>query len=232
MTYSVEPLTPLRKIIAARMTEAKQTIPHFRVISEVEADRLLSLRAQLNAESAESKVSINDLIVRACAVVLMQRPEMNIQWAGTAVHRMKQADISLIVGLDGGLSMPVIRAAETKSVRDIAREARALAGRAAAGSLRMEEITGGSFTISNLGMHGVEQFDAIVNPPQCAILAVGAAAPAVRARTDGSTYVAQLMRLTLSVDHRAIDGAMAGRFLGLLKATLQRPELLLLPESA
>jgi len=215
-------LSPLRKIIAARMTEAKQTIPHYRVSSDIEMDALLTLRKKHNEKNPDQKASVNDFIIKACATALMENPAINIQLIDDEIHQYHQADISVVIAVKGGLSTPVIRNANNKTVAEIAEEVQALAARAQNGSLKMDEILGGTFSISNLGMYGVDQFDAIINPPQCAILAIGSAKPQPIIK-DGDIAIATVMRVTLSLDHRAIDGATGAQFLGVLKEKLQNP---------
>ena len=224
--FTVVPLTPLRKIIAARMTDAARTIPHFRLVADIDMDATLGLRRKLNAELSANTISVNACIVKACAAALVEHPAINSQMMGNEIHQYRQADISVIIAVEGGLFSPVIRQANQKSVRDIAIEIQALAARAAEGRLRMEEILGGSFSVSNLGGHGVDQFDAIINPPQCAILAVGRARPRVIVCGSGETRIANILRATLSVDHRAIDGAMAAAFMNTLRVTLEQPQRL------
>lgn len=224
--YHVIPLTPLRKVIAARMTEAKQTIPHFRVAADIEMDALLALRKQVNAENSDHKVSVNDFIIKACATALMEHPAINIQLVNDEIHQYRQADISVVIAVDGGLSTPVIRNANNKSLLEIASEVKSVAARAAQGQLKMDEILGGSFSISNLGMFGIDQFDAIINPPQGAILAVGGAIPQPIVK-DGMITTATIMRVNLSLDHRAIDGAIGAQFLATLRKILENPEALL-----
>jgi pyruvate dehydrogenase E2 component (dihydrolipoamide acetyltransferase) len=175
--YSVVALSPLRRVIAARMTETIRTIPHFRLVADIDMGALFAGRNRLNAEDSSIKVSVNDCMIKACAMALMECPAVNIQLVEDEIRQYHQADISVVIAVEGGLSTPVIRAANRKGLRDIAAEAQALAARATAGRLRMEEILGGTFSVSNLGGYGVEQFDAIINAPQCAILAVGRAKP-------------------------------------------------------
>lgn len=224
--YKTVPLTPLRKIIAARMTEAKQTIPHYRIAMDIEVDALLALRKQFNADNPDTKVSVNDFVIKACANALMENPSINIQLIDNAIHQYDQADISVVIAVEGGLSTPVIRNANDKSVQAIASEVKDLAAKAQQGGLKMDEIMGGTFSLSNLGMYGVDQFDAIINPPQCAILAVGAATPRPIIKT-GKVTVATMMRVNLSLDHRAIDGATGAQFLSIFREQLQHPEGLL-----
>jgi pyruvate dehydrogenase E2 component (dihydrolipoamide acetyltransferase) len=224
--YTVVPFSPLRKVIAARMVEAKRTIPHFRLVSDIEVDELLALRATLNAERPQAKVSLNDCLVKACASALLEHPALNVQLCDEAIHQYHHADISVIVAVAGGLAAPIIRSADCKSVAEIATEIESLAARAAAGQLRMSEIAGGTFSISNLGAYGVDEFDAIINPPQCAILAVGTAQPRWLVDKAGQPRVAAVMRATLSVDHRAIDGVTAALFMATLRRMLQQPQSL------
>jgi pyruvate dehydrogenase E2 component (dihydrolipoamide acetyltransferase) len=221
--YTARPLSPLRKIIAARMTEAKRTIPHFRLVADIEVDALLAVREKLNAAQSQAKITVNDCLVRGCATALMAHPAINCQLVGEEIHHYHQADISVVIAVEGGLSTPVIRAADRKSVREIGAEVKTLAGRAAQGQLKMNEILGGSFSISNLGGLGVDQFDAIINPPQCAILAVGRAKPRMVVSARGETRVATVLRATLSLDHRAIDGAGGAAFLQTLREIVEAP---------
>jgi|HubBroStandDraft_1064217.scaffolds.fasta_scaffold45010_2 pyruvate dehydrogenase E2 component (dihydrolipoamide acetyltransferase) len=225
--YTVVALSPLRKVIAARMTEATRTIPHFRLVADLEIDALLAWRAQLNVEHPDNKVSINDCLIKACASALMGQPTVNIQLIGEEIHQYHQADISVVMAVEGGLLTPVVRGADRKGVLDIATEVKAFAVRAAGGRLRLDEMLGGSFSISNLGGYGVEQFDAIINLPQCAILAVGRAKAAMTVDERATARIATLLRVTLSLDHRAIDGATGAAFLATLRQTLQHPEGLL-----
>jgi pyruvate dehydrogenase E2 component (dihydrolipoamide acetyltransferase) len=221
--YSVLPLTPLRKVIAARMTEAKQTIPHFRLVADLEVDALLELRRDLRAAHPERDLSINDLLIKACAMALIDSPALNIQWVEGELRQYRTADISIVTALEGGLSTPILRSAETKSVWEIAREVRELGARAACNALKLDEVFGGTFSISNLGMYGVDQFDAIINPPQCAILAVGRARPRYVPMHGGGARSATQMRVTLSVDHRAVDGVTAAKFLSALRERIEHP---------
>jgi pyruvate dehydrogenase E2 component (dihydrolipoamide acetyltransferase) len=222
--YSVKPLTPLRKVIASRMVHAKQTIPHFRVCAEVEVDRLLRLRATLKQRNAGADLSVNDLLVKACAAALVDVPAVNVQYVDTEVRQYHAADISVVTAIEGGLTTPVIRAADTKSIWQISSEIRALTTRAAKNALTMDEISGGTFSISNLGMYDVDQFDAIINVPQCAILAVGCAKPRVLATADQQVRVASTLQLTLSLDHRVLDGVAAATFLTALRARIEQPD--------
>jgi pyruvate dehydrogenase E2 component (dihydrolipoamide acetyltransferase) len=222
--YTVMPLSAMRKAIAARMSEAKRTIPHFRLIVDIEVDALFELRQEIRKSHPEENVSLNDLFIKACALALKEVPALNVQWADTAIHQYSSADISVVMAVEGGLSSPIIRHAESKSVLAISREITELNARAERNTLKMEEIVGGTFSFSNLGMYGVEQFDAIINPPQCAIAAVGAAKRRLVVSSQRELRIATLVRLTLSVDHRAIDGAVAAAFLSALRTGLEQPE--------
>jgi pyruvate dehydrogenase E2 component (dihydrolipoamide acetyltransferase) len=222
-TYTVAALSPMRKVIAARMAEAKRTIPHFRLVADIEVDALLGLRKELRERNPDQPVSLNDLLIKACASALMEVPALNIQWADTHIHRYRAADISIVTAVEGGLSTPIVRNANLKSPWEIAREVKELTLRAANNGLRMDEILGGSFSISNLGMYGVDQFDAIINPPQCAILAIGSAKPQVVASKEGEARVATLMKVSLSIDHRAIDGVTGAAFLTAFRRQVEFP---------
>jgi pyruvate dehydrogenase E2 component (dihydrolipoamide acetyltransferase) len=219
-------LTPMRRIIAARMVEAKHTIPHYRMCADVEMDAILALRRELRARHVGAVPSLNDFLIKASANALLAIPAINIQWAEDEIRQFQNADISVVVALKDGLSTPIIRRAETKSVWEIAREIKDLATKAKSNVLKMHEILGGSFSISNLGMYGIDQFDAVINPPQCAILAAGSATPRVVVAENGGTRVATIMRLTLSIDHRAVDGPTGAAFLAVLRKQLESPEQL------
>nr|WP_198148650.1 2-oxo acid dehydrogenase subunit E2 [Sphingomonas sp. Y57] len=229
--HELAPLTPLRRIIAARMAEATRTIPHFRLTAAIELDALLALREAIGAQRGNAP-SVNAFIVKACGLSLVEVPELNIQWADDGIRSYADAHIAIVTAVSGGLSTPIVAQANRKSVWEIAEETRALAARAARQELTMAEIMGGTFSISNLGMFGVEQFDAIINAPQCAILAVGAARPQLLPDAAGAPRLARLLSCTLSVDHRAIDGTTAAAFLQALRARLEAPACLLDPEPA
>jgi pyruvate dehydrogenase E2 component (dihydrolipoamide acetyltransferase) len=222
--HTVVPLSPLRKVIAARMTEAKLTIPHFRLAIDLEMDALLSWRERHNVETPDARVSLNDCLIKACASALVEHPAVNAQLVENEIHAYRDADISIVIAVEGGLSTPVVRAANCKSVREIAAEVKSFAARAQRGQLKMHEIMGGSFSISNLGMYGIDQFDAIINPPQCAILAVARAKPSVVVSENGVTRLAKVLRATLAVDHRAIDGATGAAFLQRLRQVVEHPQ--------
>ena len=213
-------MSPMRKAIARRLTEAKQNIPHFYLRRRVRADRLFSER-----ETAGKRASVNDYLVRAVALALRDVPEVNIQVHDTEIHRIPNADVAIAVATEKGLLTPVLRAAEQLAVDEISERVRDLADRARASKLKQEEIEGGSFSLSNLGPYGVEQFDAIINPPQGAILAVGAARPEP-IDDDGAIRIVPVLHLSLSCDHRAIDGADGARFLAALAALIEHPEQL------
>ena len=214
-------MSPMRKAIARRLTEAKQQIPHFYLRRRVRADRLLAHRAA----SLAPRPSVNDYLTRAVALALRAVPALNIQVHGSDIHRFAAADIAIAVATEKGLLTPVLRAADRLSLAEIASATGDLAARARASKLRQEDIEGGSFSISNLGPYGIEQFDAIINPPQGAILAVGAARPEP-IDDDGAIRIVPVLHLSLSCDHRAIDGADGARFLAVLADLLEHPELL------
>lgn len=224
--YSVVPFSPLRRVIAARMSEAQRTIPQFRLLADIEVDALLALREQANAAECSRKITLNDCLVKACAGALLEHPEINCQLVGEEIHQYFDADISVVVAVPGGLAAPILRGANHKSVAEIAIEMRELIARAAAGQLKMHEILGGSFSISNLGGYGVDQFDAIINPPQCGILAVGRVKPRAVVSGNGETRFAQVMRVTLSLDHRVIDGVAGAKFVATLRRRLEHPQAL------
>ena len=220
------PLSGMRKTIAARLQSSKQTAPHFRVNIDAEIDALLAVRKQLNDANSGAKISVNDFIVKACASALMRVPDLNVQFDGTSLKRFASADISVAVAIPDGLITPIVRGAEGKGLIALSNEIRDLSTRAKLGTLAAAEFQGGTFTVSNLGMFGVSQFDAIINPPQCAILAVGAGQqrPVVR---NGELAVATVVTLSLASDHRIIDGALAAKFMGVLKGFLEQPATML-----
>lgn len=225
--YEIIKLSNMRKTIAKRLTESKQNVPHFYLSVDIELDNLLAARKNLNAMSDDYKISVNDFVIKACAMALMKVPEANVQFHGDVMHHFKRADISVAVAIEGGLITPVVRGAEQKGLRAISDETKDLAKRAHTGKLAPEEYAGGTFSISNMGMMGIKQFDAVINPPQAAILAVGAGEqrPVVK---NGELSVATVMTVTLSCDHRAIDGAVGASYLAALKMFLQEPSAMLL----
>jgi pyruvate dehydrogenase E2 component (dihydrolipoamide acetyltransferase) len=225
--FDFEPATSMRKIIAQRLSESKQTVPHFYLTVDCEIDNLLALRKELNGRSDDYKISVNDLVIKACGVALRRVPAANASWTGDGIKYYKSADIAVAVAIEGGLITPVVRDAGGKGLETISNEMRALAGKARDGKLMPAEYQGGTFSISNLGMFGVKQFDAVINPPQGCILAVGAGEPRPVAR-NGVLAVAIVMSVTLSVDHRAVDGAVGAQFLAAFKGLIQDPMTMLL----
>lgn len=212
----------MRATIAARLSASKTSAPHYRVAMQIGTDALTALRAELNADDAQPRVSLNDLIIKACASALVASPEINIQFDGSTIRQFSDAHISVAVALDNGLVTPVIRNANRKGVREISREMAEFASRAREGSLSRRDYDGGSFSISNLGMFGVSHFDAIINPPQAAILAVGGLRRELRETEQGEQAI-NVIEMTLSSDHRVIDGATAARFLQKLKRHIEQP---------
>ncbi|MDR3498581.1 MAG: pyruvate dehydrogenase complex dihydrolipoamide acetyltransferase [Parvibaculum sp.] len=227
-SYEEVPLDSMRKTIARRLTQAMQEIPHFYLTIDCELDELLRIRKELNAKSEDGvKLSVNDFIIRASALALMKVPDANVSFAGTSLLKHKHADVGIAVALDGGLITPIIRSAETKGLAEISTEAKTLAERARTKKLKPNEFEGGSFSISNLGMFGIKSFTAVINPPQAAIIAVGKGEerPVVK---DGKLTVATVMTVTMSCDHRAIDGALGAKFLEAFKAFVEYPPSMLL----
>jgi pyruvate dehydrogenase E2 component (dihydrolipoamide acetyltransferase) len=220
-------LNTMRTAIASRMTLSKTTVPHFYLTMEIDMDKMVALRAEMNAVQSEIKVSYNDLIVKAVAAALTKNPRVNGSFAGDKFVFHSQVDIGLAVALEDGLITPVVRNAAARSVGQIAAEAKILIEKAKARKLTPEEYTGSTFTISNLGMFDIEEFSAIINPPEAAILAVGAiiAKPVVK---DGAIVIGQRMKITLSCDHRIVDGATGALFLKEIKTILENPAMLLL----
>ncbi|WP_305044964.1 pyruvate dehydrogenase complex dihydrolipoamide acetyltransferase [Geoalkalibacter sp.] len=219
--------TSMRSSIARRLTESSREIPHYYLVLDCELDKLLALRQEVNAADHDGeKVSLNDFIIRAAALALKKVPAANAAWTESAILRFRQADISVAVSLDGGLITPVVRNADAKNLRQISAEARELAARARAGKLLPEEYKGGTFTISNLGMYGIKSFTSIINPPQGAILSVGAGEPRPVVK-EGQLCVATVMTVTLAADHRCIDGAVGAEFLAAFKKLIEQPIALL-----
>ena len=227
--YVEVPLDAMRRTIAARLTEAKQTIPHFYLRRDVRLDALMSFREQLNKqlEGRGVKLSVNDFIIKACALALQAVPNANSVWAGDRTFRLKPSDVAVAVAIEGGLFTPVLRDAHLKSLSVLSAEMKDLAGRAKTKKLAPHEYQGGSFAISNLGMMGVENFDAVINPPHGSILAVGAGIKKPVVLKDGSIGVATVMSMTLSVDHRVIDGALGAEFLKVIVENLENPMAML-----
>jgi pyruvate dehydrogenase E2 component (dihydrolipoamide acetyltransferase) len=222
----------VKRVTARRLTEAKQTIPHFYVSIDVELDSLLKLRGDLNARSPKEgagafKLSVNDLMIKAAAVTLRRVPKANASYTDEALILYDDVDISVAVAIPDGLITPIIRSADRKGLAAISNEAKALIERARAGKLKPEEFQGGSFSISNMGMYGVREFAAIINPPQAAILAIAAGEQRAVVR-NGALAVATVMTVTLSVDHRVIDGALAAEFVSTFKQIVEDPLSLML----
>jgi pyruvate dehydrogenase E2 component (dihydrolipoamide acetyltransferase) len=226
--YREEEPSLLRKAIARRMTESKLTAPHFYLTVDVDAEKLIELRNALNA-GREQKVSFNDILLKAAALSLLAHPEANVSYVGEKIRYYGEANLCLAVAIPGGLLTPVVRNCEKKSIPEISAETSALVAKARARRLRPRESAGGSFTLTNLGMYGIEHFAAILNPPQALILAVGSIreTPVVK---DGRIAIGKRMKLTLSCDHRVIDGATGAAFLAELKALLENPAALRGPQ--
>ncbi|WP_374306408.1 pyruvate dehydrogenase complex dihydrolipoamide acetyltransferase [Methylocella sp.] len=219
----------MRKTIARRLVEASQTIPHFYLSVDCDLDALIALRETVNAQAPRDKdgkpafkVSVNDFVIKALALALMRVPDANVTWTEGAMLKHRQADVGVAVSIPGGLITPVVRAADAKSLSTISREMKDFAARAKARKLKPEEYQGGSSSVSNLGMFGIKNFSAIINPPQASILAVGAGEKRVVVK-DGAPSVATLMSVTLSTDHRAIDGALGAELLAAFKSLIEQP---------
>ncbi|WP_037309863.1 pyruvate dehydrogenase complex dihydrolipoamide acetyltransferase [Ruegeria halocynthiae] len=227
--YEEIKLDGMRKIIAARLTEAKQTIPHFYLRRDIKLDALLKFRSQLNKqlEARGIKLSVNDFIIKAVANALQQVPECNAVWAGDRVLQLKPSDVAVAVAIEGGLFTPVLQDADTKSLSALSTEMKDLAGRARERKLAPHEYQGGTFAVSNLGMFGIDNFDAIVNPPHAGILAVGTGAKKPVVGDDGELTVATVMSVTMSVDHRVIDGALGAQLLQAIVENLENPMVML-----
>ena len=218
-------LDGMRTVIANRLTEAKQTIPHFYLRRSVSLDKLLMIRAEMNDGLADKgiKISVNDFIIKASSLALQDIPQANVVWAHDRILQMKSSDVAVAVSVEGGLYTPVLFDSENKSISSLSSEIKALASKARDKKLTPSEYQGGSFAISNLGMMGVENFDAVINPPHGSILAVGAGTKKPVVMEDGSISVATIMSMTLSVDHRAIDGALGAEFLARIAHYLENP---------
>lgn len=223
-TAEIVRMSPMRKAIAKALSHSKSTIPHFYLRSKVRIDAILGLRAQAKVATGEAP-SINDYIVRACALALVRHPDVNVQVHGDEIHRFGSADIAVAVATDKGLITPIVKGADTLSVAAISREVKTLADKARTGKLQPEEFQGGSFSVSNLGMFGIDQFDAIINPPQGAILAVGAGSRQP-VEIGNALAFATIVEMSLSCDHRAIDGAVGADFMRTLKGLIEDPALL------
>jgi pyruvate dehydrogenase E2 component (dihydrolipoamide acetyltransferase) len=232
--YEEIPLDAMRKTVAARMQQAKQTIPHFYLTADIVIDRLIAVREEANAAAAKDrhgnpafKLSLNDFVIRALALALQRVPAANAAWAGDRILRFKHSDIAVAVALEAGLIAPIIRNAEAKSLSAISAEMKELAARAREKKLKPADYQGGSSAISNLGMYGVREFSAIINPPQATILAVGAARRQAVETADGGVAFASVLTATLSCDHRVVDGALGAQLLAAIKALLQTPVTML-----
>jgi len=232
--YEEVPLDGMRRTIAARLTQAIQTIPHFYLTADVEIDRLIKLREEANLGAPKDKdggtafkLSLNDFIIRALALALQRVPAANAAWAGDRILRFKHSDIGVAVALDGGLITPVIRGAENKSISAISAEMKDLSARARDKKLKPSDYQGGSSAISNLGMYGVREFSAIINPPHATILAVGAARRQAVEKSDGGVAFASILAVTLSCDHRVLDGAVGAELLAAFKAFVEMPVTML-----
>jgi pyruvate dehydrogenase E2 component (dihydrolipoamide acetyltransferase) len=219
----------MRKVIARRLTEAKQTIPHFYLTIDCQLDALLALREQVNAAAPKDrdgkpayKVSVNDFVIKALALALMRVPEANVTWTEAAMLKHRHADIGVAVSIPGGLITPVVRKAETKTLSVISNEMKDYASRAKARRLKPEEYQGGTSAVSNLGMFGIKDFAAVINPPHSSILAVGAGEQRVIAR-NGQPAVATVMSVTLSTDHRAVDGALGAELINAFRQLVENP---------
>jgi pyruvate dehydrogenase E2 component (dihydrolipoamide acetyltransferase) len=225
--YSERPLTAMRRVIARRLTESKQTVPHFYLTMDCEIDALLKIRAELNAKSDAYRISVNDFLIRAAALALRKVPAANASWSDDAILLWDTVDVAVAVALDDGLITPIVKAADRKGLAMIAKETKDLVARARAGKLKLEEFQGGTFSISNLGMYGVREFAAVINPPHGGILAIGAGAPRPVVK-NGTLTVATVMSCTLSCDHRAVDGAIGAQFLAAFKNLVEDPLTMLL----
>ena len=223
--YEEIKLDGMRKTVAARLTEAKQTVPHFYLRRDIQLDALLKFRSTLNKQLEERgvKLSVNDFVIKACALALQQVPECNAVWAEDRMLMMKASDVAVAVAIEGGLFTPVLKDADTKTLSALSAEMKDLAGRARERKLAPHEYVGGTFTVSNLGMFGVDNFDAIINPPHGGILAVGAGVKKPVVNAEGELAVATVMSVTLSVDHRVIDGALGAQLLTAIKDNLENP---------
>lgn len=221
------PLDRMRKAIARRLTESKSTVPHFYLVADSRVDALLELRRTVN-DNAPRKISVNDFVLKAVAGALMDVPAANAIWNGDSIRRFSSVDISVAVATEGGLTTPVLREVERLSLGEISATVAEMAGRAREGRLKQHELEGGSFSVSNLGMYGTSQFSAILNPPQSGILAVGAARPMPVVGADGEFTVGQVMTVTLSADHRVLDGAVAAEWLAAFQRRIENPLTILI----
>ena len=227
MLYTEIPNNNIKKITASRLQESKQTVPHFYLTVECQIDELMRARKSINEQAnGEYKISVNDFVVKACANALKAYPPANVSWTDDAVRQFVHSDISVAVSTPNGLITPIVKSAETKGLKEISAEVKDMAGRAREGKLKPEEFMGGTFSVSNLGMFGIKEFGAIINPPQACILAVGAGEqkPYV---SNGEVKIGTFMSCTLSVDHRAVDGAVGAEYLKILKGYIENPASML-----
>src|SRR5271155_3517096 len=227
LPYTERPLNAMRRVIARRLTESKQTVPHFYLTIDCEIDTLLKIRTELNAKSDVYRISVNDFVVRAAALALRQVPAANASWSNDAILLWDTVDIAVAVALDDGLITPIVKMADRKGLAAIANETKDLVARARASKLKLEEFQGGTFSVSNLGMYGVREFAAVINPPHGGILAVGAGEPRPVVK-NGALAVATVMSCTLSCDHRVVDGAVGAQFLAAFKKLVEDPLTMLL----
>jgi len=225
LEYEAHAASPLRKAIAARMSAATREIPHFRLSCRLEMDAALEARRRLQAQRSSPHLTINDVVVKLVAQAIADVPVVNCQWVDGEIRQFRNADISIVTAVPGGLSAPILKNAGCKSIWEISTEIEDLIGRAKSGALRVEELVGGSFGLSNLGASGVEQFDAIINPPQCAIMAVGSLVRALLPSTNGEVRLATMACFTLSLDHRALDGQTGALFMSALRRRVEIPDL-------
>jgi pyruvate dehydrogenase E2 component (dihydrolipoamide acetyltransferase) len=227
--YEVIAPSTMRKVIAKRLVEAKSTIPHFYVSMDCQIDALLKAREQINARANGAyKLSVNDFIIKACGLTLKQIPEANSSWINDQIYQYTSADVAVAVSIEGGLITPVVRHAEVKGLAEISKEMKDLAARAREGKLKPEEFQGGTFSLSNMGMYGVKDFSAIINPPQACILAIGSGERRPVVQKDGTLAAATVMTCTLSVDHRVVDGALGAHFLKAFKDLIENPVMMIL----
>lgn len=227
--YEIIAPSSMRKVIAKRLVEAKSTIPHFYVSIDCQIDALLKAREQINARADGAyKLSVNDFIIKACGLTLKKIPEANASWINDQIYQYASADVAVAVSIEGGLITPVVRHAEVKGVAEISKEMKDLATRAREGKLKPEEFQGGTFSLSNMGMYGVKDFSAIINPPQACILAIGAGERRPVVQKDGTLAAATVMTCTLSVDHRVVDGALGAHFLKVFKDLIENPVMMIL----
>ena len=225
--YKLIPNSGVRKVIARRLSESKQTVPHFYLSVDCELDALMKIRKDLNDGSTDYKLSVNDFIIKATAAALVKFPAANVSWTDDALVQYERADVSVAVATDNGLITPIIKDAAHKSLKDISNEMKQLAAKARDGKLKPAEFQGGTISVSNLGMFGIKEFGAIINPPQAAILAIGAGEQRAVVK-DGLVKTAMVMTVTMSLDHRAIDGSVGAEFLQVFKKLIESPMSLIL----